>query len=182
MDRLEVTHRPLLEAVSFAARAHQGQLRKDRRTPYASHPFRVCLVVRHVFGIDDPATLTAAVLHDTVEDTPTDFDDLAERFGPEVARWVGLLSKDMRLPEPEREQAYRAALAAAPWQVKVCKLGDIFDNLLDSGGLSPERLRRTFRRSHDYLAVLDDPALPPAGRQAYRTVAALLEELEGRPA
>src|SRR5262249_31371428 len=120
-ESVEYAHRPLLEAVAFAARAHHHHLRKDGRTPYASHVFRVCLVVRHVFGIDDPKTLTAAVLHDTVEDTTTDHDDIAEQFGREVADWVGLLSKDKRLPEDAREQAYCDQLARAPWQVKVCK-------------------------------------------------------------
>ena len=43
----------LLEAVAFAARAHQGQIRKDGQTPYASHTFRVCLVLREIFGIAD---------------------------------------------------------------------------------------------------------------------------------
>ena len=46
MESLESNHRPLLEAIAFAARVHQGQLRKDGRTPYASHVFRVCLIVR----------------------------------------------------------------------------------------------------------------------------------------
>src|SRR5438445_8221087 len=92
-------YRPLLEAVSFAARAHQGQLRKDGRTPYVAHVFRVCLVLRHVFGIDDPRALMAAALHDTVEDTATDFDDLKEKYGADVATWVSALSKDKRLPD-----------------------------------------------------------------------------------
>src|SRR5216683_2353929 len=100
---LEQTYRPLLEAIAFATRAHQGQLRKDGRTPYVSHVFRVCLILRQVFGIDDSQALTAAVLHDTVEDTTTDFDDLEEKFGADVARWVAALSKDKRLPEKERE-------------------------------------------------------------------------------
>src|SRR5688572_4091330 len=91
--------RVLLEAASFAARAHRHQLRKDGQTPYVAHPFRVCLVVRHVFGIDDPDTLAVALLHDTIEDTTTDYDDLAERLGGRVAAAVAALSKDMRLPE-----------------------------------------------------------------------------------
>src|SRR5215217_2629487 len=98
--------RMLLEAASFAARAHRHQLRKDGQTPYAAHPFRVCLIVRHVFGIDDPDVLAAALLHDTIEDTTTDFDDLAIAFGPRIAGWAAALSKDGRLPEPEREAAY----------------------------------------------------------------------------
>src|SRR5262245_42497729 len=76
---------PLLNAVAFAARAHRPQLRKDGQTPYVSHVFRVCLVVWHVFGVDDPRVLTAAVLHDTIEDTTTDYDDLREQFGDDVA-------------------------------------------------------------------------------------------------
>ncbi len=43
-------YRQFLSAASFAARAHHGQMRKDRATPYVSHVFRVCLVVRDVFG------------------------------------------------------------------------------------------------------------------------------------
>jgi (p)ppGpp synthase/HD superfamily hydrolase len=179
MDGVDPTLGSLLDAVAFTARAHQGQLRKDKQTPYASHPFRVCLVLRHVFGIDDPEALTAAVLHDTIEDTTTDYDDLAEQFGPQVAGWVAALSKDTRLPEEEREQAYRAGLAKADWQVKVCKLGDIFDNLVDSRNLSAERRRHACQRSRAYLGVLDDPSLPPEGRRAYAVVARLLDEMAG---
>ena len=174
----ETAYRPLLEAVAFAARAHHGQLRKDGRTPYVSHVVRVCLVLRHVFDIDDPATLTAAVLHDTIEDTTTDFDDLKERFGPEVAGWVATLSKDKRLEETPREQAYMAGLAAAPWQVKACKLADIFDNLMDSGHLSMQARQRTLSRARSYLAALDSPALPQPVRRAFEVVQALLLELE----
>jgi guanosine-3',5'-bis(diphosphate) 3'-pyrophosphohydrolase len=178
MPTLEQTYRPLLEAVSFAARAHHGQFRKDRHTPYASHPFRVCLVLRHVFGIDDPAVLTAAVLHDTIEDTTTDFDDLVAHFGPEVAGWVALLSKDKRAEEGPREEAYRQGLASAPWQVKVCKLGDVFDNLMDSPHTRPEQRQRTLARARSYLDALNDLSLPPPARKAYQTVEQLLEEME----
>src|SRR6516165_2969152 len=94
----------LLAAISFAARAHQGQLRKDGRTPYASHVFRVCLIVRQIFGVDDTSVLMAAALHDTVEDTTTDYDDLKDEFGAEIAGWVADLSKDKRLPDAEREK------------------------------------------------------------------------------
>ena len=103
-------HEQLLQAVALAARAHDGQLRKDGLTPYVSHPFRVCLVVREVFGFSDPRMLLAAILHDTIEDTTTDFDDLEAKFGPEIAEWVGKLSKDKRLPEAERERPI-----AWPW-------------------------------------------------------------------
>src|SRR5262245_6072982 len=114
----------LLEAAAFAARAHQGQIRKDGRTPYISHPFRVCLVIRTVFGIDDPEVLTAALLHDTIEDTTTDYDDIIEHFGANVANWVKALTKDKRLEDDEREEIYVGALIAGGWQVHVLKLAD----------------------------------------------------------
>ena len=129
--------RILTSAVSFAARAHRHQLRKDGQTPYIAHPFRVCLVVRHVFGIEDPVALTAAVLHDTIEDTTTDYDDLAEKFGTAVADCVAALSKDMRRPEGEREPAYLRQLLAGDWQVAICKLADSYDNLSDFAALTP---------------------------------------------
>ena len=102
MAAANATARLVLDAIAFAARAHHGQLRKDGKTPYASHPFRVCLIVRDIFAIDDPYVLAAAVLHDTIEDTTTDFDDLEKHFGREVAEWVAALSKDKRRHERER--------------------------------------------------------------------------------
>jgi guanosine-3',5'-bis(diphosphate) 3'-pyrophosphohydrolase len=178
MDSVAKSYRSLLEAVSFAARAHARQMRKDGRTPYAAHPCRVGLIARHVFGIDDPAVLTAALLHDTIEDTTTDCDDLIEQFGAEIAGWVAILSKDKRLPDDEREERYRENLRQAPWQVKVCKLADIFDNLLDSSHLPADKRRRTIERSRGYLAALNTSDLPPAARRAIQLVQQLLAETD----
>jgi (p)ppGpp synthase/HD superfamily hydrolase len=169
-------YRLLLEAVSFAARAHQGHLRKDRQTPYAAHPFRVCLVLRDVFKIEDRKILIAALLHDTIEDTQTDYDDLSEKFGADVAAWVGALSKDKREPEGEREVAYRAQLARSPWQVKVCKLADIFDNLMDLSNLPQEKRARALGNFETYLEAL---AAKPTEelRRPLALVTKLLEEM-----
>ena len=176
-DSLEQAYRPLLEAVAFAARAHRHQLRKDGQTPYVSHVFRVCLIVRHVFGIDDATVLQAAALHDTLEDTNADYDDLLETFGKDAADWVAALSKDKRLEDGPREQAYKASLERAPWQVKVCKLADIFDNLMDARHLRPEQRARALRRSRDYLQALA-VQLPDQARGPHETVTRLLGELE----
>jgi guanosine-3',5'-bis(diphosphate) 3'-pyrophosphohydrolase len=172
----EASYRPLLDAIAFAARAHRHQLRKDDRTPYVSHVFRVCIVLRHVFGIDDPATLTAAVLHDTIEDTPTDYDDLHERFGAEVAGWVALLTKDMRQEHDAREVAYVEALRSAPWQVKACKLADLFDNLHDSAHLEAGQRGKTVRKARAVLRGLDTPDLPEKVRRAWEMVDGLVEK------
>jgi guanosine-3',5'-bis(diphosphate) 3'-pyrophosphohydrolase len=164
----------LLDAVAFAARAHRHQVRKDGATPYVSHPFRVCLVLRQVFGVIDQVVLTAAVLHDTIEDTTTDADDILERFGPDVARWVAALTKDKRLPADERERAYAAALAAGGWQVHLCKLADVYDNLLDSRHLPIDKRNKVFARSRFYLDALA-PNLTAESRDAHAIVSRLLD-------
>ena len=167
----------IFKAAAFAARAHKHQLRKDKETPYVSHVFRVCLVVRHVFGFDDPRMLAAALLHDTIEDTNTDCDDIIERFGSEVAEWVAALTKDMRLPHDDREAAYAKALSEADWQVKVLKLADIFDNLGDSHHLSPTARRKTASKCHFYLDAIR-PGLPESALPALRLVEQRVAELE----
>jgi guanosine-3',5'-bis(diphosphate) 3'-pyrophosphohydrolase len=169
--------RLLLEAIAFAARAHQGKLRKDGATPYVSHVFRVCLVLRHVFGVDDRQALIAAALHDTVEDTDTDFDDLKEKFGDEVACWVAALSKDKRLPEDERERAYAEALAQAPWQVQACKLADVYDNVTDSAQSEPQQRAHVLKRAHYYVDALAARLLEPA-RRPWEIVVELLKQVE----
>ena len=128
----------VLKAASFAARAHQGQFRKDGTTPYVSHVFRVCLITRSVFNINDPKVLATALLHDTIEDTTTDYDDIAEAFGDDVARWVGALTKDMRLQDDAREAAYIKVLAESEWPVIICKLADIYDNTTDCASVRCE--------------------------------------------
>ncbi|MEC9374107.1 MAG: HD domain-containing protein [Planctomycetota bacterium] len=159
------------KAASFAARAHQGQVRNDGLTPYVAHPFRVALTVRIVFGCDDPIALAAALLHDVIEDTPGDYDDIASAFGDEVAACVAALSKDMRLPEPQREPAYDDGLRRADWRARLIKLADTYDNLCDrSDG---------WRKAADRCRRAIDLARPDAGerpeiRRAIEAVEALV--------
>ncbi len=119
------------QAASYAARAHRHQLRKDKKTPYISHPFRVAMVVRSVFDCDDEVAICTALLHDTIEDTATDFDDIEKRFGLEIAECVAVMTKNMLLREPSREADYDQRLADGPWQGRLVKLADVYDNGLD---------------------------------------------------
>ena len=167
----------VFEAVAFAAHAHRHQIRKDNKTPYVSHVMRVCLVVRHVFGFDDPEMLAAALLHDTIEDTTTDCDDIIEAFGPRVATWVAALTKDMRLPHDPREAAYAAAIDAADWQVKAIKLADLYDNLNDCRHFAPPGRRKTVNKAHFALNHLR-PHLPDQLRPALALVEGKLADLE----
>lgn len=127
-----MTASPWLQAASFAAREHRDQVRNDGQTPYFSHPARVAMTVAVRFGCADETTLAAAFLHDVIEDTTADYDDLFKRFGRAVADIVACLSKDPRVIEPERERLYDAQLAAGPWQARLVKLADVYDNLADA--------------------------------------------------
>jgi (p)ppGpp synthase/HD superfamily hydrolase len=166
---------PLIQrAISFAARVHRHQLRKDGATPYVAHPVRVAFTLLMTFGIDDEQTLAAAVLHDTIEDTTTDFDDLAAEFGPEVARYVAALTKDSRLPEEEREKVFFDVLDRAPWQVRAIKMADVYDNLLDGGNnVSAEKTLAKGKKS----LVLGEEREPQL-RNAALALARLIEAME----
>jgi guanosine-3',5'-bis(diphosphate) 3'-pyrophosphohydrolase len=122
---------------------------------------RVAMIVRHVFDIADETALIAALLHDTIEDTTTDHDELTHHFGREVADDVAAVSKDGRLPHDEREAAYDRQIAAASWQARLVKLADVYDNFCDSRtdaerGKCAEKARRAI------ACAGDDPQLAPA--------------------
>ena len=111
---------------------------QGRRNSYAAHPFRVCLIVRDVFGFDDPHAL-AALLHDTIEDTTTDFDDLEERYGREVATWVAHLTQDKACPTTNANRRTSTGSCKPHGKCRYGKLADMFDNLLDSGHVPKEK-------------------------------------------
>ncbi|MBX3409723.1 MAG: bifunctional (p)ppGpp synthetase/guanosine-3',5'-bis(diphosphate) 3'-pyrophosphohydrolase [Phycisphaeraceae bacterium] len=133
-------------AAAFAARAHKNQWRKDGRTPYYSHPVRVCLTVSQVFGCSDEVALCAALLHDTIEDTQTDYEDVLDAFGEDVARCVAALTKNMALPEDVREPEYDQRMLRADWQAKLVKLADALDNLDDLVNWRSENDAENFRK------------------------------------
>jgi guanosine-3',5'-bis(diphosphate) 3'-pyrophosphohydrolase len=140
----------LLHALSFAADKHRNQRRKDvEASPYINHPIAVATVLAVDGGVTDRLLLLAAILHDTVEDTRTTFEELEAQFGPEVRALVAEVTDDKRLPSPERkrlqvERAPRASLAA-----KQLKLADKICNVRDVTSAPPARWSR--ERRQEYL-------------------------------
>ena len=167
---------PTFAAASFAARAHRNQFRKDGHTPYVAHVFRVALVLQHVFCVNDAETICIALLHDTIEDTTTDYDDLHKHFGQAVADGVVLLTKDSRRPEAERDAEYHRTIQAAPWKVQVCKLADMYDNASDSATMSTEQRQRSMVKLRKYLDELDGHVKPEAAKAFEITKAFVLEQ------
>ena len=166
----------ILRAASFAARKHHGQMRGDNLTPYFSHVTRVALVLVHLFGVDDEDTIAAALLHDTLEDTATDYDEIAHIFGEQVASYVVLLTKNPLLPKKEREQDYQNRLSTAPEQVIIAKMADLYDNLSDR--INSHKLRRTAATAERLLEVFATRVKTQIGRAAHDKLSALLEEIK----
>jgi guanosine-3',5'-bis(diphosphate) 3'-pyrophosphohydrolase len=115
----------------LAGRCHRHQLRKDKQTPYITHPLRVALTLSNLFHISDTVVLSAALLHDVLEDTDGEYDDIEEACGSEVAELVSCLTKDSRLREAQRDEEYQNRMANADWRVRLIKAADIYDNLWD---------------------------------------------------
>src|SRR5580704_15844832 len=75
-----------IAAAAFAARKHRDQRRKGADSaPYINHPIAVANVLANEAAVTDPITLSAALLHDTVEDTCTTVEELRIQFGADVA-------------------------------------------------------------------------------------------------
>lgn len=171
------------DAASFAAEQHRHHVRKDGRTPYVAHVYRVAMTVRDLFGCDDGDVLAAALLHDTIEDTPTDFDDIEERFGTEVAGIVAALTKNMILREDEREADYDARLARADWRARLIKLADVYDNLSDFENrevADAAALERLVSRCERAIALAGADRGREASERGIAAVQALVEEARAR--
>jgi (p)ppGpp synthase/HD superfamily hydrolase len=170
-------------AAALASRAHRQQVRKDGQTPYVSHPFRVALTVHVVFGCADPVALAVALLHDTIEDTTIDYDDILQQFGPEVADCVAALTKNKALREDLREPEYDQRLARADWRARLVKLADTYDNLseFDPGNDadSAARLARLIGRCERALQ-LAEPDLASHG-ETRRGAAAVRGLMDAAP-
>ena len=122
----------LLRALEFAAARHRDQRRKDAlASPYINHPIAVAAALWHEGEVRDPVALTAAILHDTIEDTATTAAELAARFGAEVAAVVVEVTDDKTLPKLQRKalQIEHAPHLSRP--AKLVKLADKTANLRD---------------------------------------------------
>ncbi len=140
----------LLSAVEFAARKHSGQRRKDpEATPFINHPIIVAELLTRIAGVEDLATLQAAVLHDTIEDTETTTPELDSLFGPEVRSLVMEVTDDKSLPNAERK---RLQIVHAPHlspRAKLIKLADKIANVTDITATAPAPW--SVQRKREYL-------------------------------
>jgi guanosine-3',5'-bis(diphosphate) 3'-pyrophosphohydrolase len=120
-----------LEAIVYAAKQHKGQMRKDGETPYINHPLEVAEVLWRVGEVRDEVLLTAAILHDTVEDTDSTEAELRSLFGDEVTDVVMEVTDNKLLPKKVRKMLQVKQVASKSKRARQLKLADKYCNVHD---------------------------------------------------
>ena len=147
----------LRHAWEVGAAAHAGQTRKSGE-PYITHPVAVAQVLAEL-GLD-VETLVAAILHDTIEDTPLTHAEIVEAFGESVAELVEGVTKLDKLSFRDRQEAaaesFRKMLLAMSRDLRVImiKLADRLHNMRTLGAQSAEARQRIAKETLDIYAPI----------------------------
>ncbi len=166
-------HQQLRRAWAVGAAAHVDQLRKSGE-PYITHPVAVAQVLAEQRL--DVETLIAAILHDTIEDTPLSRADIASQFGETVGDLVEGVTKLDKLHFADRQEAaaesFRKMLLAMSRDLRVIliKLADRLHNMRTLGAQSAEASRRIANETLDIYA-------PIAQRLGMNLIKAELQDL-----
>ena len=145
------------EAAEFGASAHKGQKRLSGE-PFIAHPVATAAILADLHL--DPDTLVAAILHDVIEDTPTPKDQLAARFGADVAELVDGVTKLDAIQFKSREEAqaesFRKMLLAMVRDLRVIlvKLADRTHNMRTIDAMPPHRRRAIARETLEIYAPI----------------------------
>lgn len=123
----------LTKAITFAAHCHEGQTRKGSNTPYISHPLEALAIAATI--TNDANVLSAAVLHDVLEDCGVSPEEIQSRFGNEVLRLVCADTEDKResLPASDtwkiRKQETLNAISLMDRESQIIVLADKLSNI-----------------------------------------------------
>jgi guanosine-3',5'-bis(diphosphate) 3'-pyrophosphohydrolase len=121
-----------LKAVEFAARKHNGQIRKDQAgSPYITHPLLVAKELWDTGHVTDQDTLIAAVLHDIIEDTNTRQEEIRAVFGQDVLSIVLEVTDNKSFEKMKRKSLQVLHAPTISHAAKTLKLGDKIVNCRD---------------------------------------------------
>jgi RelA/SpoT family (p)ppGpp synthetase len=161
------------EAYEYAETAHAGQKRHSGEA-YITHPIAVADILADLHM--DGATLTAAILHDVVEDTPSSSAEVEQRFGKEIAELVDGVTKLDQVQFKSRKEAqaesFRKMILAMVRDIRVImvKLADRTHNMRTLSAMPPEKRRSVARETLDIYA-------PIANRLGIHSIKLELEDL-----
>jgi guanosine-3',5'-bis(diphosphate) 3'-pyrophosphohydrolase len=150
----------ILKALEFAAQKHRDQRRKDKNaSPYINHPIQLANVLRQEGSVADPVVIAAALLHDTVEDTETTWQELRGEFGDEIANIVLEVTDVQWLKKIVRKRLQVAKARHASHAARLVKLADKICNLRDVAARPPaswslERRREYFEWAKEVVDKL----------------------------
>lgn len=145
----------VLMACDYADIAHDGVTRKSGE-PYILHPIAVSSILSHMRL--DAETLMAALLHDVIEDTKFNKDDISKNFGHTVAELVDGVTKLSHSSDKEYNKAasFRKILQATLQdpRVIIIKLADRYHNMTTLGSLRPDKRRRIAQETFDIFVPM----------------------------
>ncbi|GEM_PF-1842117 len=148
----------LKKAYEISKFFHQGQLRKDGKTPYIVHPMSVGLLLAEVNS--DLETVIAGILHDTIEDTKYTLENLQKDFGKVVARLVNGVTflrqsiKDSGISKDEASVFKLFSSIPNDYRIILIKTADVLHNAKNIQFLSPERQVQTIEKIKKYYLKL----------------------------
>lgn len=174
-------------AAEFARQAHEGKMRKGTAIPYIVHPMEAAVIVSGM--TNDPEVISAALLHDVIEDAGVTYECLEEQFGKRVADLVLAESEDKSKTWRERKQSTIDRLDSASREEKIICIGDKLSNLRSTAAdqlLKGEAVWKKFRVTQKeyhkwYYEEIFKRISEFRGEQAYEEYARLFRELFGRP-
>jgi GTP diphosphokinase / guanosine-3',5'-bis(diphosphate) 3'-diphosphatase len=144
----------LLHAATFAGEKHRDQRRKDIQcAPYINHPLAVADVLARVGQLEDIELLIAAILHDTVEDTDTSFEELNTEFGTVISDLVAEVTDDKTLLKEQRKQMQIDKAPFKSDRAKQLKIADKICNVRDMSDDSPANWDRARKMQYFDWAV-----------------------------
>lgn len=122
----------MVRATRYAAEMHKKQKRKGaHETPYVNHPLEVARILAEEAGVSDHVILAAAVLHDVIEDTDAEEQELREQFGSEVSRIVAEVTDNKKFCKDTRKAFQLMHAPHLSTGAKLIKLADKIANLRD---------------------------------------------------
>jgi (p)ppGpp synthase/HD superfamily hydrolase len=142
-------------AENFAKERHLCMTRREGVTLFYEHLGAVVARLKNL-GITDVDVLSAAWLHDILDETETSFDELDQRFGSKVAVIVMAISMDRNLPRTKQEEQYIKQLRESSLETKLIKLCDISANLRDlkNAPVSKKKKTKEVKKNLFYLNVI----------------------------
>jgi (p)ppGpp synthase/HD superfamily hydrolase len=163
-------------ALEFAAEKLDGRRRGGSQEPALVHAVRVAATIAFTFGETRPEILAAALLHDVLEDSDAEIDELTATFGEEIAGAVVLLTKPVLFSKADRKRIFEEGLLGAGDDVLMVKLADYYDNLQRRRGTA--RVMKTWTSCSRFVGLLlRGRRLRSGPRRAAAIVQALVAEL-----